>query len=97
MNEENRLIVREFKGKIAKLMNQYNLLENEMEQLKTENLGLREQIKELEQVEVNLVNELENLKIAKIFASGYGDNQEAKQKINKLLREIDNCIALLNR
>ena len=65
MNEENRLIVREFKGKIAKLMNQYNLLENEMEQLKTENLGLREQIKELEQVEVNLVNELENLKLQK--------------------------------
>ena len=97
MNEGNRLIVKEFKDKIAQLMVQYNKLEKEKEQLITENFELQAQIKELEQVEVNLVNEFENLKIAKNFASGYGDNQEAKQKINKLLREIDNCIALLNR
>jgi hypothetical protein len=39
----------------------------------------------------------ENLKVAKALAEGDPENQAAKHKINKILREVDKCIALLNQ
>ncbi len=97
MNEGHRLIVKEFKGKIAELMARFNGLEAEKKQLKNELAELQKQIEVLEHEKATLENKYENLKIAKLVSADYNDNQAAKQKINKLLREIDNCIALLNK
>ncbi len=97
MNEEYRLIVREFKARIAQLMAQFNTVDSDKLQLQKENLALKEKINLLEQEKENLGRKYENLRVAKVIESGYNDNRDAKQKINKLLREIDKCIALLNK
>lgn len=47
----------------------------------------REQIKELER-------QIDSLKLKNAFLSASGD-EEAKEKIDSLIREIDRCIALL--
>ena len=47
----------------------------------------REQIKELER-------QIDSLKLKNAFLSTSGD-EEAKEKIDSLIREIDRCIALL--
>ncbi|HNQ67377.1 MAG TPA: hypothetical protein PKN32_03285 [Bacteroidales bacterium] len=39
----------------------------------------------------------ENLKLAKALDGINGEDKEAKLKLNKIIREIDNCIALLNK
>jgi cell division septum initiation protein DivIVA len=66
------------------------------EQLLEENEKLKEEVKSRE----NDIEEFEKqnklLKIAKSIESLEG-KKEVKQKINELVREIDNCIALLNR
>jgi hypothetical protein len=37
------------------------------------------------------------LKLSSSMQGDQGDNKAAKQKINELVREIDKCIALLNK
>ena len=38
----------------------------------------------------------DHLKMAKAIEAGCGDSQAARNKMNRLMREIDKCVALLN-
>ena len=43
-----------------------------------------------------LEKKLEKLQLIKAFGASSVDVKEAKQKINKIVREIDKCISMLN-
>ena len=58
---------------------------------------LKSEIEILEKDKLDLGQKNEQLKIATLLLSGVDENREAKQKINRLVREIDKCIALLNK
>lgn len=71
---------------------------------KEENSNLQHLVNEQKQVLVLKEKELNKLKekskimdLAKGFLASSAETKEAKQKINAIVREIDNCIALLNR
>jgi hypothetical protein len=51
----------------------------------------------MEQQKLELGREIEQLKVANRLLAENDANGEAKQKINFLIREIDKCIALLNK
>ena len=83
--------------KLDELFSRYNSLKNELTELKNGNEALKVQVQERE---VN-IKELE-LKYERVKLSGalLGDGEnasEAKKKIAELVREIDRCVALLNR
>ena len=63
-------------------------LESELEKATTQNKAYKEQIIELERT-------IDNLKLADAFKSGNADNTEARKKIDKLIKEIDRCITLM--
>ena len=63
-------------------------LESELEKATTQNKAYKEQIIELERT-------IDNLKLADAFKSGGSDNTEARKKIDKLIKEIDKCITLM--
>jgi hypothetical protein len=63
-------------------------LESELEKSSMQNKAYREQILELERT-------IDNLKLADAFKSGNADNTEARKKIDKLIKEIDKCITLM--
>jgi len=58
---------------------------------------LKGQIRLLTLKNDELVKKMEDLKFAKSLLGGDENSHEAKIKINRLVREIDKCIALLNR
>ena len=62
-------------------------LESELEKTTAQNSAYKEQITELERT-------IDNLKLADAFKSG-SDNTEARKKIDKLIKEIDKCITLI--
>lgn len=62
-------------------------LRQELEQVKQQNEAYAKQIIELER-------EIDNRKLADAFMAGK-DNAEAKKKIDKLIKEIDKCISLM--
>jgi len=66
-------------------------LTNEIENLNTELNKKKEKLTEIEK-------KYNDLKLAQAFSSPTSDgNREAKQKINKIIREIDSCITLLKK
>jgi hypothetical protein len=96
MIEESLLLVKELKEKIQLVFGEFEKLEKKNEDLQLEIDSLKNKVTLLEEVKGLLATKYENLRLAKTIESGYGDNRLARQKINKLMREIDNCVALLN-
>lgn len=82
---------------ISKLLDEYNSLKSGHDGLQKElnELSLRMQHRESEFEE--LKRSYERVKLTGALL-GEGENaREAKRKLNELVREIDRCIALLNR
>ena len=96
MTEEILLLVRELKEKIHLVFDEYKKLEKRNEVLQQDIISLKERFQVLENEKGEIRVKYENLKLAKVIEAGYGDSQLARQKMNKLLREIDKCVALLN-
>ena len=97
MTEKDRLLLDNFKANIQQLFREFGQLEAEKEQLEQNIAGLKAEIEMLKQELETTSKDNEKWKIANQILSGSDENREAKQKINKLIREIDKCIALLNR
>lgn len=95
MTEDEKTLLSKFEARLRHLI----FLHDE---LKRENRSLRQQLEE-EQIRVaGLKEELAkktedytNLKIARTISTEE-DVKETKQKLSRLVREIDKCIALLN-
>ncbi len=97
MTTELEDVINNLSENITKLKEQHNrtLTENNNLKKKLDNLTKQLDIKEKENED--LINNYESLKMAKTIAASSGDAHDAKIKINKLVREIDKCISLLNR
>lgn len=97
MTAEDLLLLNDLKTNTQQLFNSFNELELEKKELEQQILKLKEEVEKLEQEKLELGQKNEQLKIATQMLSGDNGNEEAKQKINFLVREIDKCIALLNK
>jgi len=93
--EKNLLI--EFRRKVMQMIASHDLLKQEKDQLLGKIGGLEEIIRQLQQENHLLEQKYGNLKLAKMMVASENDNKDAKNKIQKLVREIDKCIALLNQ
>ena len=77
------------------LERQLKLME-ENQELKEENAGLQEKMKEYQAKIGELDHQLKTLKLAK-QADFSDDKTNLKLKVNEYIREIDKCIAMLNK
>ena len=66
------------------------ILSNEVNKLNSELNIYKEKLEEIE-------NKYNNLRLARSIADGDSDDKDVKLKLNIIIREIDNCIALLNK
>ena len=97
MTDEDRLLLNDLKANIQQLFNEFEQLNSEKKLLENKVVTLKNEIELLEQTKANLNRSNEQLDIANRILSGNDENRKAKQKINSLIREIDKCIALLNK
>jgi chromosome segregation ATPase len=83
--------------KIDELVNNFNSLREENMNLKTRNEALNSELRNREEEMKELEKKYDRIKLSGALL-GEGENaSEAKRKINELMREIDKCIALLDR
>lgn len=94
---EQKEFVDSLKNKIKKLLSMYNKIKSENTSLNKEIEDLKLQLKNKESELEFLNNKYNKLKLAKSIIASEGDSHDAKIKINRIVREIDKCIALLNR
>ncbi len=97
MTEEDRLLLNDLKANVQQLFREFERLEIEKKELNETLAHLKNEIKKLKQEKVELGQKQEKLELANRILSGKDENNEAKQRINKIVREIDKCIALLNK
>jgi len=97
MTERETVLLNEFKGKLDQLINLHLRMKREKQLLNDEQLQLKEQVRILTSRNEELVKKLEELRFAKSLLGADEDPHEAKLKINRIVREIDKCIALLNK
>ena len=83
--------------RIRQVVELYQKEKTENGQLKKKSIELEEKLK----LDDNRLNDLEDkynkLKISKALIASSNDVHDAKLKVNRMVREIDKCIALLNR
>ena len=84
------------KARIADLIEAYNSLEIERDGLKHENSNLNSELNNRGQEIDDLNVDFNRVKLSGAILGDGEKPQEAKKRINDLVREIDNCIALLN-
>ena len=83
--------------KLDELLDRYNNLKHEVEELKDGNKVLQTVLQDREEKVKELETKYERIKLSGALL-GEGENaNEAKKKITELVREIDRCVALLNR
>ena len=90
-------IVNDIEAKLVKFIAKYELIRKENLLLKQEN---DISTADLESKEKEILNLQEKIKLMNISKSGDASKQEVKEtrlKINEYVREIDKCIALLNK
>ena len=97
MTNDKESVINKLKSNILRLRNLYEkekeanyILEKEKDELLNKFLQKKQEIESLE-------IKLNTLKLAKSISGENNDMQDAKVKVNNLVREIDKCIALLNR
>ncbi len=99
MAQDVNKMIEELKSKVAVLMSLFSVQKSQNEQLKKENEELKKQI-EQQQISIKgLEQKVNTLQLAKAV-SGNSDevsDTPARKYIEGIIREIDSCIALLNK
>ncbi|MCF8391856.1 MAG: hypothetical protein K9H12_14250 [Bacteroidales bacterium] len=97
MNADQAEIFGSLRGRVKEIM---KALETERANLKILQKDYDELKKKSDQKTIEckaLEQKYNNLKLAKVMVSETEESHDAKIKVNKIVREIDKCIALLNR
>ena len=97
MAGENIEIVNNLQHKVMRLVDRYERVKAENDMLKTQNDQLTTQLEGSAREVADLKEKYNTLKFSKTIESKSGDVHHAKIRINQIVREIDKCIALLNR
>ena len=84
-------------NKLESLLANYQQLKEELKASNQKVDILSKQLDEYNQTIQQLNEKNKVLKLSSSIQREQGDNKAAKQKINELVREIDKCIALLNK
>ncbi|MFZ6052513.1 hypothetical protein [Halocola ammonii] len=96
MSKEETLIA-SVKDKLKQLGDRKDSLENQLAEVQKELSTLKEKLDERESQIADLTEKNKVLKMAKSLSGSEDNTSETKYKINELVREIDKCIALLNK
>jgi len=91
-------LVENIEKKVSKLIQLYQSAQKEKEEILTENNKLESDLSDKDETIKRLEEKIKLLRITKsVSAQDDERNKESRQKINEYVREIDKCIALLNK
>ena len=91
-------LVENIENKVSKLIQLYQSAQKEKEETLTENNQLISDLSDKDKTINSLEEKIKLLRITKSVSTQDDErNKESRQKINEYVREIDKCIALLNK
>lgn len=97
MTSEERKKLRLFEAKVQQLINQYRSLRQENDSLRETIQTRDDTIRSLNARLETSRKDYDNLKTAKMMVISDGDLQSARQRVTRLVREVNRCIGLLKK
>jgi len=97
MTDQEKNLLVDFKAKVKLIIAKNEALKQEKTQLHGKIGDLEKNISQIRQENSLLQKKYDNLKLAKMLVASDDENKDAKNRIQKIVREIDKCIALLNK
>jgi predicted nuclease with TOPRIM domain len=95
MTSEEEKTIRLLETRIRQLILKFMQLKEDNEELLNELVKKDSELQEVKQQNKQLEANYANLKLARMLEIGDQDVAEAKQRIARLVRDVDKCIALL--
>ena len=92
-----KTIINSIEAKLLNLINNFNKIQKENSDLQKNNYALNERLQEKERLIANLQDKVKLMNISRSVDSDSEDVKATRLKINEYIREIDRCIALLNK
>ena len=96
MPENERTLLVVFEDRLNNMLKLFNDLKHRFEDLEASVKDKDETILQAERMIATLKTDYSNLLIARRLADDKDAFQQARKRVNKLVREVDLCIALLN-
>lgn len=96
MTKEEENVLRNFEAQVRMLINRYKDLKGQYSDLKSRLEGVEQELALATEAEKEMAAKYATLKTSRMIEVSGGDSQETRNRINKLIREVDKCIALLN-
>lgn len=96
MTKEEEKNLQKLETRVRQFILTYKTLEASQLKLQAALRQKEEQIAQLEEQNKQLQMQYQNLKLAKIMTLDSGDTVAARQRLTRLIKEVDKCIALLN-
>ena len=96
MNEESQIVLGRLKGHIERIISAYESAVFENKELKEKLATSQQELDNSKKTIKELTEKLDRLQLTNAFKGSSQDVKEAKQRIAKIVREIDKCISLLN-
>lgn len=97
MTESENILLKDFGHNIDRLVSLVERLQRENRQLLQDKEALLSEVSQLTSDNEVLKGKCESLKLARSLAGNTKESSDAKQKLTKIVREIDRCLSLLNR
>jgi hypothetical protein len=89
-------LINAFEKKLRKLISEYKSLQVQNALLKAELDRKQTDLMEAHQEVLEIRRNYDHLQLAKNLGGSEEEKTESKQRINKMVREIDKCLALLD-
>ena len=97
MSAEQTLLLEGIRRKIQRVKTRLKEQQDENIRLKTENEDLQKSVQQKQSLIDTLEEKNQKLELVKGIMANGENKQDARIQINRIVREIDKCIALLNR
>lgn len=94
---DRRATIESLRDKIGRLIDDNGRLRRECDALSAEREALKTENRDLKLAAAALEKRVGMLELGDSLAGGGVDTKQARARINRLMREIDRCIALINK
>lgn len=96
MTDEQQKTLTNFETRVKQLMLLCEKLRKENATFKNQMEDKEQALNEAKEAVRSLTAKYDNLKLAKMLSHGENDVKNAQQRVSRLVREIDRCIALIH-
>ena len=96
MNKEEEIALQLLQTKVRQLILRHGELKRETVRLENLLSGKEAQIAELKEQNAQIKHDYDTLKTARVITLANNDVKETTNRLNRLIKEVDKCIALLN-